>query len=909
MSFGEERVFVDREPCIQAFRENIHNSGNREYNVLFYYGIAGIGKSRLQEELQRILNEKYPETLWAAIDLNTKTYREVGTFLIILRNKIQEKCKARFYLFNTAHAIYWKKLHPEIPLQKENYPLLKEEGFFCKIIDVLNDIRPGPLAPIPVKRIFDSINNAPYNIKRFFKEQAIDIDVLRAMEVHEIEKLLPGFFAAEFTSYLGTDSKACIFIDTYEALWEDLRNKGSFHEKDEWIRDSLIPNMPGVSWVICGREKLLWDSECSLDCEMELEQHPVDELPRRYCTKFLVNCGIKNKDTRNVIIKASEGVPYYLNLSVDTFEKINKKRQPIPEDFSKTQPKIFDKFVKYLEGNEIRALKVLSAPNFWDRNLFEILMKKFDTGFPAGAFSELIKFSFIKIDSNGKYSIHQLMRKSLRENQDSTDRINIHQFLLDYYSDKIEDLDIKTITPEHELALIESFYHAKEALEAGELYKWFTSVSDPFNRAAFWQLITPMYEEMLQILEAKLGLQHPYVATTLNNLAGLYRQMGEYEKALPLYNRALDIRENLLGPQHPDVATSLDNLAVLYKDMGDYIKAVPLSGRALEIYEKVFGQQHPDVAITLDNLAGIYENIGDYEKALPLYKRAIEIKEKLLGPEHPDVATSLDNLAVLYKDMGDYKNAISLSERALETYEKVFGQQHPDVAITLSNLSEFYRQMGDYEIALSLSQRALEISEKVFGPEHPDVAATLNTLAVLYENMKDYKKALPYSQRALEIYEGTLVAHHPDIAKALNSLALLYSHMGDCERALPLFERSLDIRENILGQQHPAVARATNNLAELYKAMGDYEKALPLYKQALEIYEKVLGPQHPDVAKILNNLAVLYYRIGEYEKVLPLYQRALEIVENKLGQNHPTTVTIKNNYNWLFLKMSENEGK
>lgn len=128
--FGKERIFVDREACIQAFRENIQKSVTQEYNVLFYHGIAGIGKSKLQKELQIILRDEYPQIVWASIDLNTKTYREVGTFLVTLRNKIQEKCKAKFYLFNIAHAIYWKKLHPEIPLQKENYPLIKEGGFF-----------------------------------------------------------------------------------------------------------------------------------------------------------------------------------------------------------------------------------------------------------------------------------------------------------------------------------------------------------------------------------------------------------------------------------------------------------------------------------------------------------------------------------------------------------------------------------------------------------------------------------------------------------------------------------------------------------------------------------------------------------------------------------------------------------
>ncbi|MCO5380743.1 MAG: tetratricopeptide repeat protein [Methanosarcina barkeri] len=710
--FGKDRVFVDREPCIQAFRENIQNSRNREYNVLFYHGIPGIGKSKLQKELQKILNEEYPEILWAAIDLNTKTYREVGTFLIILRNKIQEKCKAKFYLFNIAHAIYWKKLHPESPLQKENYPLIKEGGFFSKIIGILDEFGPARLS-------WDIINNAPDSIMRFLKEQAVDINILAAMEAPEIEKLLPGFFAADFMDYLGTDSKAYIFIDTYEALLDGLRDKGSFHEKDEWIRDNLIQNMLGVSWVICGREKLLWVPECDSDWDMYLEQHPVDELPKKYCTKFLVSCGIRNKDIRNVIIEASERVPYYLNLSVDTFEKISPKKQPAPEDFGKTQPQIFKTFVKYLDSNEIKALEVLSVPNSWDRKLFKTLMAEFDTGYHASKYSELIKFSFIKTDSDGKYSIHQLMRKSLQAYHDPTDCKDVHKFLLTYYSNKIEDIDIKAITSEHETALADAFYHAKKALETEELFKWFIKVSNPFNKAAFWQLITPMYEEMLQLLKAKLGPEHPSVANSLNNLAGLYDNMGEYKKALSLYQRALEIVEKTLGSEHPVVAITLNNLAGLYDSMGEYEKALPFYQRALEIKEKVLGSEHPDVATILNNLTLLYRHTGEYEKALPLCQRALEIVEKVPGSEHSVVATILNNFAGVYESMGEYEKALPFYQRALDICEKVLGSEHPNVANSLNNFAGLYYSMGDYEKALLLYQRALEIVENKLGQNHP----------------------------------------------------------------------------------------------------------------------------------------------------------------------------------------------
>ena len=42
----------------------------------------------------------------------------------------------------------------------------------------------------------------------------------------------------------------------------------------------------------------------------------------------------------------------------------------------------------------------------------------------------------------------------------------------------------------------------------------------------------------------------------------------------------LQIQEKALGPDHPDVATSLNNLALLYYNQGQYAKAEPLYQRA-----------------------------------------------------------------------------------------------------------------------------------------------------------------------------------------------------------------------------------------------------------------------------------------------------------------------------------------
>lgn len=47
------------------------------------------------------------------------------------------------------------------------------------------------------------------------------------------------------------------------------------------------------------------------------------------------------------------------------------------------------------------------------------------------------------------------------------------------------------------------------------------------------------------------------------------------------------MREALLGPDHPDLAQSLNNLAALYNDKKQYDKAAPLYERALHIRSQV----------------------------------------------------------------------------------------------------------------------------------------------------------------------------------------------------------------------------------------------------------------------------------------------------------------------------------
>jgi CHAT domain-containing protein len=84
----------------------------------------------------------------------------------------------------------------------------------------------------------------------------------------------------------------------------------------------------------------------------------------------------------------------------------------------------------------------------------------------------------------------------------------------------------------------------------------------------------------LAIKEKALGKDHPDVALTLNNLAGVYEAQGKYADAEGLYKRALMIDEKALGAEHPAVAQNLDNLAIVSASSGNSENALAYSRQA-----------------------------------------------------------------------------------------------------------------------------------------------------------------------------------------------------------------------------------------------------------------------------------------------------------------------------------------
>src|SRR5437763_21858 len=124
-----------------------------------------------------------------------------------------------------------------------------------------------------------------------------------------------------------------------------------------------------------------------------------------------------------------------------------------------------------------------------------------------------------------------------------------------------------------------------------------------------------------------------HLATSLNNLAVLYRVMGKYTSAEQMGWKALTQDEKNLGEKQPSVARDLENLAEIDEDEAQYVEAEPLHHRAIAILQKVSKADDPALAIAGLNLARCHANRGSFLEAEPLYLQSLASLENVLGPE------------------------------------------------------------------------------------------------------------------------------------------------------------------------------------------------------------------------------------------------------------------------------------
>jgi tetratricopeptide (TPR) repeat protein len=185
-----------------------------------------------------------------------------------------------------------------------------------------------------------------------------------------------------------------------------------------------------------------------------------------------------------------------------------------------------------------------------------------------------------------------------------------------------------------------------------------------------------------QALRHKLNYIEAY-----KGLAWSYERSNRHAEAIATWNRLMKV-----VPDNPGVAhTAYVNMAEMYREDGDIDKAIETYDQLIAIHKRLI-QEKADKAVFNPDIwakykAELYAKKGQYEDAIKSYEEAVS-----LASNTREAAWAYSEMGSLLYRLGRYKEAINAYLRVVEL--------HPDWEDEHLALGMIYIKLGDRESAL-----------------------------------------------------------------------------------------------------------------------------------------------------------------------------------------------------------------
>jgi tetratricopeptide (TPR) repeat protein len=221
----------------------------------------------------------------------------------------------------------------------------------------------------------------------------------------------------------------------------------------------------------------------------------------------------------------------------------------------------------------------------------------------------------------------------------------------------------------------------------------------------------------------------------MNNLGLMYKNAGEYDRALPLLRNSLEIARRRTGDEDRRTLGRITNLGLLYYEMGRYDDARKMYETSLPIKRRILGENDPWTWIAIRGLARTYDALGRSDDALPLHREYVELLRA--AADAPDAAPHVLNkcanalLTHEVESLRDPSRALKLAQAACTTAEATGNE---NLWMYLDILALAQHRTGDTAAAVETQRRAVEIMPNDADPEMAERLAEYEAALVDEDN-------------------------------------------------------------------------------------------------------------------------------------------------------------------------------
>ncbi len=442
------KTFTDRVEPVTIFNQHLSDIVNEKKKkiALVFYGVGGVGKTRLISELigkldrnaidKEIQDKKKIEIVHISMDIHE--FDSPTSALIGIRKQVKSPC----ILFDYALARYLSIIGKTTDQIKEFIP--RNSVWWDVLGEVLSVIH------IPLGLVD--------RIVIWAREKHSEQFNLYQDEIREIEDLIhdPNSIAERLPHFLGLDLSVIsrtknesfvVFLDSFESIYKRKNYvEGNIHP-DEFIRELLVSS-ENTLFVIGSREFLKWN-EIDPEWNDVLDQHILEYLSPEDSEYFLRQVPITDDKIIKSIVSTCKGLPLYLDLCVEIYKK-KSSNSLNPNDFLIPAKEIIIRFLNHMPDSEKDLISALSYLHFFNFDLFERMLRVLNIPLSIATFEEIIDHSFVKQldEPKGMYKIHDNFYEYVTNNPNQPKLLieRIFSNAIKYLHESLLDLDFQSIS-------------------------------------------------------------------------------------------------------------------------------------------------------------------------------------------------------------------------------------------------------------------------------------------------------------------------------------------------------------------------------------------------------------------------------------------------------------------------------
>ncbi len=869
---------VGREKESQRLGEIIQPIYDGKFGGIVYVdGIAGIGKSRLVNELKekgerRNGKEEKVKINWFYMpcdEILRKSFNPIINFF----NGYFEQSKSNSNKANKLN--FEKKLNNLI--KKTESSKIKNELFRTKsIIGVLVNLywKNSLYEQLDAKGKYE---NTLYSVKNFIKAESLQKPVIIELEDgHWIDpdtKKILKILTTNVQSFPFMIISACRFRDDGTEFDFGLTGVESKRINLEYL------SKDGSKQLILEKlENLRVVRTQDDNSNKKDEKYQKVKTHNKLDSTLLSNRNVKSiqtpsipSNTINLIYKKSEGNPFFIEQIILYFREnrlfddefnIKTEKFKIPSNINAIIIARIDRLK--MELKEVIKIASVLGREFSINILSKMLMKH-----PIGeqlleGEKEVIWEALTEL----KYIFkHALIREAVYEMQLKKELRKLHKLAAEVIEENFKDE-------------IESYYqelvnHFEKAEISEKIMEYLEKAGDYAKENYENENAINFYNRLLQNSNIKFPISKR--VDTILKKGDILKLIGKWKEAEKMFRKALRLSEEIEDKKR--IAYSNGSIGWQLQLQGDYEKAREYFEKQLKISEKLGNKK--EISKAIGNIGIVFSNQGKYTKAIECYEKQLKIGEELRSKK--EISKAVGNMGIVFSNQGNYPKAIKCFEKQYEISEEL--KNKGGISKAIGNMGIVYWRQCNYPKAIEYYKKQLKISEELGNIR--GILIAVGNMGSVYRNQSNYSKATECYEKQLKICEE--LGDKSGISIAVGNMGYIFTGQSKYSKAMECYEKNLEICEK-LGNER-GISIAVGNMGIVFWRQGNLTKAMECYKKKFIICEKLEDKR--GISNAIGNMGIIYRNQGNYDKAVECYEKQLKIAE-ELGDKSGISIAVGN---------------